>query len=107
MLGVGIAIGIGIEIGRLSLKSIPIPNPIPIPMTPVRWHSYTVTQSERNSDICYKRWNGETDFTDTCDIVLSMDDNYAQNHPVSVTAIHGACSGGHGSSPGTLPSRGP
>jgi len=53
MLGVGIAIGIGIETGRLSAKSIPIPNPIPIPMTPVRWHLYTVCQSERNSDICY------------------------------------------------------
>jgi len=44
-LGVGIAIGIGIETGRLSSKSIPIP----IPMAPVRWHSYTVSQSERNS----------------------------------------------------------
>jgi len=42
-LGVGIAIGIGIETGRLSSKSIPIP------MAPVRWHSYTVSQSERNS----------------------------------------------------------
>jgi len=45
MLDVGIAIGI--ETGRLSLDSIPIP------ITPVRWHSYTVSQSERNSDICY------------------------------------------------------
>jgi len=37
MLGVGIAIGFGIETGRLSSKSIPIP------MTPVLWHTYTVS----------------------------------------------------------------
>jgi|GEM_PF-7116824 len=60
MFGVGIAIGIGIETGRLSLKSIPIQNPIPIPMTPARWHLYTVSQSERNSEICYKSQSKRT-----------------------------------------------